>query len=63
MKRTYIPPRILDVQVVSELPIAAGSGNENDHADSKENPLMYEDDEESAYYSPDWTKGKGVWDD
>lgn len=63
MKRAYIPPRIWEVPVVVELPLAAGSGSENDHADSKENPLMFEEGEERTFYDPDWTKVKGVWSD
>ncbi|WP_455073939.1 iron utilization protein [Prevotella fusca] len=61
MKRTYIPPKIWEVLVVAELPFADGSTN--DHADSKENPMMYDEYEDDTYFNPPWKKVKGVWDE
>ena len=46
---------------MAELPFADGSTN--DHADSKENPLMYDEYEDEMYFNPPWEKVKGVWDE
>ena len=63
MKRTYIPPKIWEVLVTPELLITAGSGSSNDHADSKENPFMYDEDEDDISFNPPWKKVKGVWEE
>ncbi len=63
MKRTYIPPKTWEVLVTPELLITAGSGSGNDHADSKENPPMYDEYEDDIYFNPPWKKAKGVWDE
>ena len=63
MKRTYIPPKTREVLVTPELLITAGSGSDYDHADSKENPMMYDEYEDDTYFNPPWKKVKGVWDE
>lgn len=63
MKRTYIPPKIREVLVTPELLLTAGSGSGNDHADSKENPFMYDEYEDDISFNPPWKKVKGVWEE
>ena len=63
MKRTYIPPKIWEVLVTPELLTTAGSGSDYDHADSKENPFMYDEYEDDISFNPPWEKVKGVWEE